>query len=164
MRSNNAWRVMMAVVVALVVWVAVPPSRLSAQDGSVPTINNPLVPTTVTPGGPGFTLTLNGAGFVQGSVVNWNGSPRTTTLGNQSQLTAAIQHRTSLRRAPRPSRSSNPGTTTISNVTFLSVASPLTSSSFVQSGSLSDGSQAQVMADFNGDGKLDVASVGDSSG
>jgi hypothetical protein len=56
----------------------------------VPQIANPLVPTAVTPGSPAFTLTVNGTGFVSGSTVYWNGSPRTTTYVSAAQITAAI--------------------------------------------------------------------------
>jgi hypothetical protein len=38
----------------------------------------------------GLTLTVNGTDFVNGLVVNWNGSPRPTTFVNSTQLTAAI--------------------------------------------------------------------------
>jgi hypothetical protein len=38
----------------------------------------------------GFTLTVTGSNFDSASVVNWNGSPRTTTFGNSGQLTASI--------------------------------------------------------------------------
>ncbi len=38
----------------------------------------------------GLTLTVNGTGFAPGLVVNWNGSPRTTTFVSATQLTAAI--------------------------------------------------------------------------
>lgn len=38
----------------------------------------------------GFTLTVNGANFVNGSVVDWNGSPRATTFVNSTQLTSTI--------------------------------------------------------------------------
>jgi hypothetical protein len=38
----------------------------------------------------GFTLTVNGTGFAAGLVVNWNGSPRPTTLVSATQLTAEI--------------------------------------------------------------------------
>lgn len=60
------------------------------------TINNPLPtitaldPSTATVGGTAFTLTVNGSGFVNGSVVNWNGSARTTIFVNGTQLQAAI--------------------------------------------------------------------------
>src|SRR5437016_4184159 len=56
----------------------------------VPLVNQPLVPAAAAPGGPGFTLTVNGTGFVSGSVVNWNASPRPTTFISGSQLTASI--------------------------------------------------------------------------
>jgi len=60
------------------------------------TINNPrpnvtsISPSSATAGGPGFTLTVNGSGFIATSVVNWNGSARTTTFSSSTQLTAAI--------------------------------------------------------------------------
>lgn len=60
------------------------------QVNPVPFVNQPLVPTAVAPGGPGFTLTVNGTGFVPDSVVNWNGSPRPTTFVSNSQLTGDI--------------------------------------------------------------------------
>src|SRR6266852_647237 len=65
-------------------------TSLLGQSNPVPFVNQPLVPTTVVPGSAAFTLTVNGTGFVSGSVVNWNGSPRTTTFVSGSQLTAAI--------------------------------------------------------------------------
>src|SRR5258706_229500 len=65
-------------------------TSLLAQSNPVPFVNQPLVPTTVVPGSGAFTLTVNGTGFVSGSVVNWNGSPRTTTFVSNSQLTASI--------------------------------------------------------------------------
>src|SRR5258708_21912978 len=56
----------------------------------VPLVNQPLVPDAAAPGSASFTLTVNGAGFVSSSGVNWNGSPRITTFVSGSQLTAAI--------------------------------------------------------------------------
>jgi hypothetical protein len=41
-------------------------------------------------GGPAFTLTVYGAGFISSSVVRWNGADRTTTFVSGTQLTAAI--------------------------------------------------------------------------
>ena len=49
-----------------------------------------LVPDSATHGGPGFTLTVNGSGFVPNSVVNFNGSATPTTFVSTTQLTAAI--------------------------------------------------------------------------
>ena len=60
------------------------------------TINNPiptittLAPNNATAGGSAFTLTLNGTNFVNGSVVKWNGSDRTTTYVSSTQITASI--------------------------------------------------------------------------
>ncbi|MEW5868603.1 MAG: C39 family peptidase, partial [Chloroflexota bacterium] len=55
----------------------------------VPTLSN-LNPSSATAGGAAFTLTVNGTNFVNGSVVRWNGSNRTTTYVSATQLTAAI--------------------------------------------------------------------------
>lgn len=51
---------------------------------------NSLSPATVTVGGAAFTLTVTGTGIDGASVVQWNGSPRTTALVSATQLTAAI--------------------------------------------------------------------------
>jgi hypothetical protein len=56
----------------------------------VPFLDQPLVPDATAPGGAGFTLTVNGSGFVTASVVHWNGSPRATTFASSSKLTATI--------------------------------------------------------------------------
>src|SRR4030095_11897648 len=39
-----------------------------------------LSPSSGTAGGPAFTLTVNGSNFVSGSVVQGNGTPRTTSF------------------------------------------------------------------------------------
>jgi uncharacterized protein (TIGR03437 family) len=49
-----------------------------------------LSPSTVSAGGPGFTLTVTGAGFLQGMVAQWNGSALTTTFVSAAQLTATV--------------------------------------------------------------------------
>jgi hypothetical protein len=49
-----------------------------------------LSPSTVNAGSAAFTLTVYGSNFVSGAVVDWNGSPLTTTFVNASQLTAAV--------------------------------------------------------------------------
>jgi hypothetical protein len=46
----------------------------------VPTVTGPVRPQAVAPGVGAFTLTVYGANFVSGAVVNWNGSPRSTTF------------------------------------------------------------------------------------
>ncbi len=54
-----------------------------------------LSPPQVSAGGPQFTLTINGGGFVKGTVVQWNGKTIPTTLtfdtaGNVTSVTATV--------------------------------------------------------------------------
>ncbi|CAN5737629.1 hypothetical protein BH11BAC4_BH11BAC4_16090 [soil metagenome] len=51
---------------------------------------NSLSPNSATVGGSSFILTTNGAGFVNGSVIRWNGSALTTTYTSATQLSATI--------------------------------------------------------------------------
>ncbi|MEK7832564.1 MAG: IPT/TIG domain-containing protein [Acidobacteriota bacterium] len=55
----------------------------------VPTLTG-LIPSVIAAGSPNFTLTVNGANFVPGAVVNFNGSPRQTAFFSASQLFAQI--------------------------------------------------------------------------
>jgi YD repeat-containing protein len=49
-----------------------------------------LNPNAVTAGAPSFDLTVNGANFVNNSVVQWNGANRSTTFVNTTQVRATI--------------------------------------------------------------------------
>ncbi|MGB7957381.1 MAG: YDG domain-containing protein [Minisyncoccia bacterium] len=49
-----------------------------------------LSPTSTAAGSSGFTLTVNGTNFVASSVVDWNGSSRTTSFVSSTQITATI--------------------------------------------------------------------------
>lgn len=49
-----------------------------------------ISPSVATAGGPAFTLTANGSNFVNGAVVQVNGSNRSTTFVSGNQLTASI--------------------------------------------------------------------------
>jgi len=141
-----------------------------AQTNPVPLVNQPLVPMSVAPGGGGFTVTVNGTGFVNASVVNWNGTSLATTFVSGSQLTATVpaSHIAIATTASITVSSPSPGGGT-SNVVFLSVAQPESSVTFTQfTPSFSPSSpvafpttwQNPVVGDFNGDGKLDVGFVG----
>jgi len=75
----------------------VSPAPGGGRSNALPfTIANPaptltsLSPVSATAGGPAFTLTVNGANFVSGSTVQWDGAARTTALVSSTQLTAAI--------------------------------------------------------------------------
>jgi hypothetical protein len=60
-----------------------------AASNPVPFIGN-LSPAAAQAGGGAFTLTVNGAGFVEDSVVRWNGEDRPTTRLSSTQLGADI--------------------------------------------------------------------------
>jgi hypothetical protein len=54
-----------------------------------PTISS-FSPPSAMAGGPAFTLTVNGANFISGATVQWNGVARPTTFVNSTQLTTTI--------------------------------------------------------------------------
>jgi hypothetical protein len=62
---------------------------ISPSGNPVPTVTS-LVPASATVGGAAFSLTVNGTNFINGSVVRWGGSDRTTTYVSGAQLTASI--------------------------------------------------------------------------
>jgi hypothetical protein len=49
-----------------------------------------LSPASAQAGGATFTLTVNGEGFIPGSLVQWNGSARSTSFVNNTKLTAQV--------------------------------------------------------------------------
>jgi uncharacterized repeat protein (TIGR01451 family) len=57
---------------------------------TVPPVISSISPTAALAGGGGFTLTVNGANYMPGSVVRWNGADRTTAYVSAAQLTATI--------------------------------------------------------------------------
>jgi hypothetical protein len=65
-------------------------SALALGQGPVPLLYQPLVPASAAPGGAGFTLTINGAGFTSTAQVYWNGALRPTTVVSNSQVQAQI--------------------------------------------------------------------------
>lgn len=56
---------------------------------STPTISG-LVPSSKHAGEATFTLTVNGAGYVTGAVIKWNGTALATTVAGPTQLSASI--------------------------------------------------------------------------
>ena len=55
-----------------------------------PPVLSSLSPSTAAPGGPNFTLTVNGSNFASNSAILWNGSLQATTVISSSQLSANI--------------------------------------------------------------------------
>ena len=133
----------------------------TSSNNPTPLINQPLVPTTTRPHGADFTLTVNGTGFVSGAVVNWNGSPRTTTFVNASQLTAIITAADIARVGTASVTVVNPvpggGT---SNAVFFPITGATASVAFSRVDFAGGGFVNSVITgDFNGDGRLDLATA-----
>jgi len=57
--------------------------------GTVPAISQ-LSPDATTAGGPAFAMTVNGSSFSGKAVVNWNGTPLTSTTISAKQMTATV--------------------------------------------------------------------------
>jgi hypothetical protein len=131
----------------------------ATPENPVPFINQPLSPDATLPGGVGFTLTVNGTGFVSGSLVNWNGKPRVTSLVSESKLTAAILNSDIVTASTAQVTVVNPapggGT---SNVAFLEVTLPTSSIALNTASEFTAGPAPSSIAtsDVNADGKLDL--------
>ena len=83
------------VVMSLSVWVIAQQLGRESQPVTVTIVApDPTItlhsPTTVTAGGPEFTLLINGTGFLTNSVVRWNGQDRPTTYVSATELQAQI--------------------------------------------------------------------------
>ena len=134
----------------------------AAAQNPVPIIYQPLAPAATRPGGPGFTLTVNGTGFVSGAVVDWNGSARETTFVSSSQVTAAITAADIANAGTAVITVSNPapggGT---SNWEYFQITVP-TKDLVFKDVPFNPGMFAVkvVVGDFNGDGKPDVVELG----
>jgi hypothetical protein len=132
---------------------------------AVPFLNQPLVPAAVPPGGGGLTLGVSGTGLVSGATVDFNGAPLTTTFVDSEHLTAVIPA-TDVATAgtaavtvvnPAPGGGS-------SNVVYFQVGVLETTVNFANA----PNSPLQItepfglaIADFNQDGKPDLAVTGD---
>ncbi len=144
-----------AVLIALTVFAASAPAQ-----NPVPFLDQPLVPDATAPGGVELTLTVNGGGFVAASVVNWNGSPRATTFVSSSRLSATILASDIATASSAAVTVVNPSPGGgVSNTQYFSVAVARMSVSFAPAVPYNSGAeeaQSMVVADVNGDGKLDL--------
>lgn len=114
-------------------------------NNTVPTTLN-ISPTTKTAGDSGFTLTVNGTNFISSSIVRINGSNRSTTFINNSQLTASILS-SDISAAGTPAItvfSPAPGGG-ISNVQTLTVGNPIVNIKVFLQGPFSSGSMTTAL-------------------
>ncbi len=132
-----------------------------SRSAAVPYLQQPLAPMTAAPGASGSTLTLNGTGFVAGSSVLWNGSSRATTFISPTQLQAAILSSDVATAGTAQVAITNPAPGGgISNPQAFQITNP-TSTIWLGQNTLTVGTDPRgvVVADFNGDGKPDIAIV-----
>jgi hypothetical protein len=121
-------------------------------------LNQPLVPASTAPGGAAFTLTVSGTGFVSGAVIDWNGSPRTTTFLSSSSLQASISS-TDVAHANTASVTvvnPTPGGG-VSNVVYFPIRQSAPGVAFAPEPNVSAVGGTSAVGDFNHDGKLDLA-------
>jgi hypothetical protein len=148
-----------SVVIRAVLLIVVGSVSLAFGLNAVPFVNLPLVPGATTPGSAGFTLTVNGTGFANGSTVCWNGSARATTFVSSAKLTAVIlaadvaNAGTALVTVSNPA----PGGGT-SNFALFEITTPVTAIGFKKSDlAVGNSPSAIVAGDFDGNGTLDLA-------
>lgn len=120
-----------------------------------------LTPSSVVPGSvlatsTGLTVTVSGVGFNSASVVEWDGSPRSTRFVSSTKLTAVITAEDVESAGTGWVTVSVPGGL-ISNVAYFEVTNS-TSSVSLASTDYAAGQTPYFLttADFNGDGKLDL--------
>jgi hypothetical protein len=140
-------------------------SQFAPAQNPIPQVVGPPVPQAVAPGSKAFTLKVYGANFVQGAVVNWNRSPRTTTFVSARELHATILATDVVKPTagyitvtnPKPGggvSSSSRGLVEVHVPTkTIAVSKP---NNYLRSGE----SQFLVTTDFNNDGVLDFAALG----
>ena len=129
-----------------------------AQSNPVPLVDQPLAPMTVAPGGPDFTVTLNGTGFVFGAVVTWDGAPLATQFVSSSQLTATVLSANIAIPQTGKVRVTNPTPAGgVSNTLFLTVSAPTTLKfASIPLPQTIDANGTAIAQDVNQDGKLDL--------
>ena len=136
-------------------------NSIATLGNPVPFLNQPLVPTAVSPGNPGFTLNVSGTGFVSGATVNLNRAPLPTTFVDTEHLTAMVPAADVANAGTAAVTVVNPGPGGgSSNVVYFPVAIPQTTISFANA----PNSPLQIYLpvgiaanDFNEDGKPDLA-------
>src|SRR5712671_2883040 len=147
--------------VALILCGTILAGRTSAAGNPVPFVDI-VSPVSINPGAIGVTLTVRGAGFVSTSIVEWNGTPLTTTFLSNKLLTASVPDAFVAAVGLGSIRvvSTGPGGGK-SGVTYVPVAAAELATQFpstpTSSVAVGNNPQGLVTADFDSDGKLDLA-------
>lgn len=136
-------------------------STILVAQNPVPFISQPLVPTSTSPGGQGFTLVVKGSGFVPTSVVRWDGAERSTTFLSATKLSAKIMSSDIVNKGTARIEVFTPAPEGgVSNIAFFEVRTPASTSVFSESDFTTGANPVGgAFGDFNGDGNLDLAVV-----
>jgi hypothetical protein len=128
----------------------------------VPQIVGPVKPTAVAPGSAAFTLTVYGANFISGSVVNWNGSPRSTSFVSAHEVQAQILASDVASPTASYITVTNPSSGGGKSSTYAQVEVHTPTTTIVASypASYNFGWYALLPADFNNDNILDLLGPG----
>lgn len=130
-----------------------------ALGNPMPLLHPTLVPASQFPAIPDFTLAVAGGNFIPGAVVTWNGAPLSTNFLSSTRLSASVPAASVAVASTARIRVQNPGPGGgMSNPPWFPVGSPsstvnLTRTDIAGSG----GPQTLAVADFNGDGRPDLA-------
>ena len=127
----------------------------------VPFLNQPLIPTAVSPGSPGFTLNVSGTGFVSGATIDFNHVALATTFVDSEHLAAVVPAADVATAGTASVTVGNPAPGGgSSNVIYFPIATRETTVFFAAAAN--SPLQAyepfgMTVGDFNGDGKPDLA-------
>src|SRR5258706_13658322 len=147
--------------VALIALSSVFAFGVNAANNPVPFVDI-VSPVSVNPGSTAVTLTVRGTGFVSSSTIDWNGKSLSTTFVNSRELTApvpdafvaAVGVGSITVTSPAPGGGKSIAVLAPVAAMEASTIFPSTSTSFVNVGTQPQGLLA---ADFNADGKSDLA-------
>ncbi|MGH9526556.1 MAG: FG-GAP repeat domain-containing protein [Terriglobales bacterium] len=122
----------------------------------VPWLARPLVPSVAAPGGPAFTLTVRGAGFVTGAVVRWNNAALPTKFISEGVLQASVPAAAIASAGTASVTVENPGVGAASKAVLFPIGQH--STAVFYNSSSGDPSLAEPFArgDFYGNGLIEV--------
>jgi len=131
-------------------------SLIFTINAPTPSISS-LSPSSVTAGGPAFTLTVNGSGFLSGSAVNWNGFALVSSFVSGNQLMASVAANLISAQGSASVTVVNPGGLVTNAATFTITARALSISSLSPSSTAAEGPAFTLTV--NGSGFLTGSAV-----
>ena len=146
-------------ILASAILVAGSLASLALAQNPVPQIVGPVKPMAVAPGSGAVAVTVYGANFVAGAVVNWNGQARATTFISAHELRAQILATDIADNTAGLISVTNPapgGGNSSASWAQVEVHAPITKVTLKPPHSYSFGGYLLLPADFNNDGTLDL--------